>query len=85
MICLVRCAKHIFFAASGKRDAGTNANRIFTLCIPLVVAILANNVMETNFVLMGANFFQAVFWFAAGACVQAIDEAKQLKDGDAAK
>ena len=35
----------------------------------MVLAILANNVFESNFVLMGANFFQALFWFLAGATV----------------
>jgi hypothetical protein len=35
----------------------------------MVLCILGNNFVETNFVLMGANFFQALFWVLAGAAV----------------
>lgn len=34
-----------------------------------VVLIVVNNIHETNIVMMGANFFQGLFWFALGACV----------------
>lgn len=80
-VCVVLCILHVVKLTNGKRNPLTDANRVFTLCIPMVVAILANNMMETNFVLMGANLFQAVFWFAAGACVQAVGEAKQTENG----
>ncbi|MBQ8606250.1 MAG: O-antigen ligase family protein [Clostridia bacterium] len=53
----------------GKIAPDSDLYKLFSLCIPMVTAILSNNIVETNFVLMGANFFQAVFWFAAGALV----------------
>lgn len=47
---------------------------IFMLCLPMLLSILSNNIVETNFVLMGANFIQAIFWFVAGVCVQSMNE-----------
>lgn len=48
------------------------SNQIFDLCFPLVMAILFNNLVETNFALMGTNFIQALFWFTAGGCMTAV-------------
>ncbi len=69
LYCVIKVIKHLsatLFAGKAK----SKDYLIFALVLPMVLAILINNVFETNFVLMGANFFQAIFWFAAGACIQ---------------
>ena len=69
LYCVIKVIKHLattLFAGNTK----SKSYLIFALAVPMVLAILINNVFETNFVLMGANFFQAIFWFAAGACIQ---------------
>jgi len=63
-ICAVRSLIFMF-----KKDRDSEKEKLFSLALPMVINILANNVTETNMVLMGANFFQAMFWFAAGIVV----------------
>ncbi len=79
MIFLVLCAvKAVRYLAgtvfSGRLPMDTKAYAVFSLLLPMVLAILVNNVFETNFVLMGANFFQAFFWLIAGACIHCAKE-----------
>lgn len=71
--------RFIILALKDKTVADGEKYKLFSLCMPMVLTILANNVVETNFVLMGANFFQAVFWFAAGACIFCIKPQKEKK------
>lgn len=59
-----------------ERKCDKDSYLIFEICLPMVLTILSNNVFETNFVLMGANFFQALFWFTAGACVFVMSKKK---------
>lgn len=59
---------------SGKLPLDTAAYTLFSLTLPMVMAILINNVVESNFALMGANFIQAFFWFVTGACVLSMRE-----------
>lgn len=67
---LIKCAKN-------KDLADGKLYTLFSLAMPMVLAVLSNNVVETNFVLMGANFFQAVFWFVAGICVFCFIKSKE--------
>lgn len=57
----------------------SKAYGLFSATLPMVLAILCNNVFETNFVLMGASFIQAFFWLVAGACMQGIREGVKRK------
>ena len=68
-VCVAKCFG--CYIGGFKANTGFSDLRytLFSLCTPMVVCILVNNVVETNFVLMGANFFQALFWFVAGICV----------------
>ena len=67
-ICGVRSARRLI------APTRTAAYELFAVTLPPVLAILCNNIFETNFVLMGANFMQAFFWLVAGACVQTMTE-----------
>ena len=62
------CTRYVIATVRGKEE-DAEKYKLFSLAMPMVVNILVNNVTETNMVLMGANFFQAVFWFAAGLTV----------------
>lgn len=68
VLCFVRCFRYFCRAL---RQGGCADERyvVFALSLPMVLCILGNNIVETNFVLMGANFFQAMFWVLAGAAV----------------
>ncbi|MBQ9859069.1 MAG: hypothetical protein IJO76_00120 [Clostridia bacterium] len=72
--CLVLTVRFLIKLFKGKTDLADPHYQMFSWTMPMVLAILANNVFETNFVLMGANFFQAFFWFVAGACVLSMRE-----------
>ncbi len=64
---------------TGRFRPNSRPYALFSITFPMVLTILSNNLFETNFVLMGASFIQAFFWFIAGACVQSIREGeKQL-------
>lgn len=64
---------------TGRFRVDSRTYSLFSITFPMVLTILSNNLFETNFVLMGASFIQAFFWFVAGACVQSIREGeKQL-------
>ena len=67
-LCFIRCARCFIVCVHRKRSTGERYT-VFALTLPMVLCILGNNIVETNFVLMGANFFQALFWFLAGATV----------------
>ena len=69
LICFVKCLGMFFRGVKHNMEADNLQYTLFALSTPMVVCILVDNLVETNFVLMGANFFQAVFWFAAGICV----------------
>ncbi len=69
---LCTCKALRFFFTQFLTAGNGSSYLLFALTLPMVIAMLVNNVVETNFVLMGANFFQAIFWFAAGACVASI-------------
>ena len=76
LLFLVLCAvRSLVFML--KKDRDSEKEKLFSLALPMVVNILANNVTETNMVLMGANFIQAMFWFAAGIVVFCIAKEKQ--------
>lgn len=81
LICGIKAIQFIIGLGSKRIDPKSPAAIVFTLSLPIVCACLVNNLMESNFVLMGASFLQAIFWFAAGACVQAIEETKTSKNG----
>lgn len=73
--CAIKVIKYLIMLAKSKKDVKSDKGyHIFMLCLPLLLAILSNNLVETNFVLMGANFIQAIFWFVAGVCVQSMRE-----------
>jgi hypothetical protein len=78
-LCFVRCFRYFCRAL---RHGGCADERyvVFALSLPMVLCILGNNIVETNFVLMGANFFQAVFWFVAGICVLCVTQARKEKE-----
>lgn len=67
-LCFVRCLRYFWHSIRDKACAGERYH-VFALSLPMVLCILGNNFVETNFVLMGANFFQALFWVLAGAAV----------------
>ncbi len=82
LVFLLLCVVKAFRFAGGtlltrKRSTDTKAYELFSLSFPVVLMILVNNVFETNFVLMGANFIQAFFWFIAGVCVQSMQKEEQ--------
>lgn len=81
ILCVIKCIQYVVGLGKGTIDPKSPASVVFSLALPMVVAFVVNNVMETNFVLMGANFFQAIFWFCAGACVLAIKETNASKNG----
>lgn len=68
VLCFIRCIRYYFVSVHKKCCAG-DRYAVFALSMPMVLCILGNNIVETNFVLMGANFFQALFWFLAGSAV----------------
>jgi hypothetical protein len=68
VLCFVRCLRYYCISIREKACTGERYI-IFALSLPMVLCILGNNIVETNFVLMGANFFQALFWVLAGAAV----------------
>lgn len=73
--CAVRALRYAGGALlTRRRPVDSRAYALFSVTLPMILAILANNVFETNFVLMGANFIGAFFWLIAGACVQSIRE-----------
>ena len=75
VLCAIKAIRYLSGALfSGRLAANSVAYELFSLTLPMVLAVLVNNVVETNFVLMGANFIQAFFWFVAGACVQSMNE-----------
>ena len=74
-ICFFKVIKFVKYNISkGSMSLDNPSYLMFAITFPLVLAILSNNVVETNFVLMGANFFQALFWFVAGVCVKSMNE-----------
>ena len=72
--CFVLMIRFLIKQFKNGADLSAPCYQMFSWTMPMVLAILANNVFETNFVLMGANFFQAFFWFVAGACVLSMRE-----------
>ena len=58
----------------GKWPMNTAAYALFSVTLPMVLGVLVDNVVESNFALMGANFIQAFFWVVAGACVLSMCE-----------
>ncbi len=79
-LCVINVIKRLIAACKGKFDTSSSAYAVFSLALPMVLAVLMNNVFETNFVLMGANFIQAIFWFAAGACVMSLKAKQEQKE-----
>ncbi len=75
MICAVKSVIYLFKSGDGDPEK----YKLFSLSLPMVVNILANNVVESNMALMGANFFQALFWFAAGLTVFCVCNRKEQK------
>lgn len=78
LLCFIKCVKFWMKSVNEKENDGNNRYMLFAVCVPLVVAILVDNVVETNFVMMGPSFFQALFWFVAGVCVYCV--AKNQED-----
>ena len=72
--CAIKAIAFLIATLRGKIAITDPAYRMFSWTLPMVLAILINNVFESNFALMGANFFQAFFWFVAGACVLSMRE-----------
>lgn len=68
ILCFIRCVRYFYIAVHKNGCTGDHYS-VFAFSLSMVLCILANNIVETNFVLMGANFFQALFWFLAGAAV----------------
>lgn len=79
VICFVKCLGMFFWGVKHNMKADNLQYTLFALSAPMVVCILVDNLVETNFVLMGANFFQAVFWFAAGVCVFCVTQTRKEK------
>ena len=79
LICFVKCLKMFFLGVKHNLEADNLQYTLFALSAPMVVCILVDNLVETNFVLMGANFFQAIFWFAAGICVFCVTQTGKVK------
>lgn len=77
LICFVKCLGMFFRGVKQNLEADDLRYTLFALSAPMVVCILVDNLVETNFVLMGANFFQAVFWFAAGICVFCVTQKRK--------
>jgi hypothetical protein len=67
-LCFIRCLRYFWRSVRDRACIGERYH-VFALSLPMVLCILGNNFVETNFVLMGANFFQALFWVLAGAAV----------------
>ncbi|MBE7056768.1 MAG: hypothetical protein E7388_04925 [Ruminococcaceae bacterium] len=79
-ICVVKALQYLFKARFSKKlSVDTDSYLVFSVTLPMVIAVLVDNVFETNFVLMGANFIQAFFWFVAGACVMSMIEGVKNK------
>jgi hypothetical protein len=68
VLCFIRCLRYFWRSVRDRACIGDRYH-VFALSLPMVLCILGNNFVETNFVLMGANFFQALFWVLAGAAV----------------
>ncbi len=79
VLCAVKSFGFFFRSVAERKACSRERYTLFALCMPMVVCILVNNVVETNFVLMGANFFQAMFWFVAGACVLCVSKGQEEK------
>lgn len=79
VICFVKCLGMFFRGIKNNCDTEDPNYTLFALSAPMVVCILVDNLVETNFVLMGANFFQAIFWFAAGICVFCVTQKRKEK------
>ena len=79
IICFIKCLGMFAWGVKNNMEANNLCYTLFALCAPMVVCILVDNLVETNFVLMGANFFQAVFWFAAGVCVLCVTQKREEK------
>ena len=79
IICFVKCLGMFFWGVKHNIEADDLHYTLFALSAPMVVCILVDNLVETNFALMGANFFQAVFWFAAGICVLCVTQKRKEK------
>lgn len=78
ILCVIKVIKQLAATLfAGKATTDDKSYLLFSLALPMVLAVLINNVFETNFVLMGANFIQAVFWFAAGICIHSTSAAKK--------
>lgn len=75
IICAVKSV--VYLCKSGSADY--EKYKLFSLALPMVVNILANNVVESNMALMGANYFQALFWFVAGLTVFCVYTKKEKK------
>ena len=80
LICFVKCLGMFFRGVKQNLQANHLTYTLFALSAPMVVCILVDNLVETNFVLMGANFFQAIFWFAAGICVFCVTQTRKEKE-----
>ena len=80
VICFVKCLGMFTWGVKQNIERNNLQYTLFALSAPMVVCILADNLVETNFVLMGANFFQAVFWFAAGICVLCVTQMRKEKE-----
>ena len=77
-ICGIKSVIYLFKTVKAPEE-DCERYKLFSLALPMVANILVNNVVESNMVLMGANFFQAVFWFAAGITVFCISKRKECK------
>lgn len=77
LICFAKCLGMFLRGVKHNMEADNLQYTLFALSTPMVVCILVDNLVETNFVLMGANFFQAVFWFTAGICVFCVTQKRK--------
>lgn len=80
LICFVKCLGMFTWGIKHNIQRDNLQYTLFALTAPMVVCILVDNLVETNFVLMGANFFQAIFWFAAGICVFCVTQKREEKE-----
>lgn len=64
----------------GKPESSADNKYETVLCVilfALPLMILENNAYESNFVLMGTNYFQAMFWYTLGLCGYVLDKLKK--------
>lgn len=80
VLCFVKCLGMFAWGVKHNIERNNLQYTLFALSAPMVVCILVDNLVETNFVLMGANFFQAVFWFVAGICVLCVTQMRKEKE-----